>query len=245
MPPPPTHPHHPPPTIILAAAAAKEAEAVAAAWPTIAVNLRDWTLAPMDDRFALLRTGVGKVNAAVAVAQVQGAQVVINLGICGALPDESGGFALNIGDVVVASTSVYGDEGLVTPDGFIPISAMGFAPGGGAFDGCAVNGDTRWIERVMGVVGASAHSGVIATVSTCSGTTIHAKEIAHRTGAIAEAMEGAAIGHALARLHGPKISFIEVRVVSNTTGDRKRQVWDLPLALDRLRDLSGKLRAGL
>ncbi len=49
-------------------------------------------------------------------------------------------------------------------------------------------------------------------------------------------MEGAAVVHAARRLHAPAI---EIRVVSNTTGDRERQRWDLPAAL---RELSAAMR---
>ena len=48
-------------------------------------------------------------------------------------------------------------------------------------------------------------------------------------------MEGAAVVHAARRLHLPAI---ELRTISNTTGDRDRQHWDLPGALDAMaRDL--------
>ena len=65
-----------------------------------------------------------------------------------------------------------------------------------------------------------------------------------RTGAIAEGMEGAAIGHALARCtgRGTKPEFLEIRVVSNTTGDRGRQVWDIKGALATLTRVAAALR---
>ena len=77
----------------------------------------------------------------------------------------------------------------------------------------------------------AATKGSIATVATCSGTDEGALEIARRTGGIAEAMEGAAVLHA-ARALGA--SGIEVRVISNNTGERSAQVWDLSRAFDRL-----------
>jgi futalosine hydrolase len=60
-----------------------------------------------------------------------------------------------------------------------------------------------------------------------------------RTGAVAEAMEGAAVALVAHRL---RIPMAEVRVVSNTTGSRPRQVWDLKGALARLSDLAAALR---
>jgi hypothetical protein len=51
-------------------------------------------------------------------------------------------------------------------------------------------------------------------------------------------MEGYACGLAARRID-PDARFAEVRVVSNTTGDRAAQRWDLDAALGRLRALLG------
>jgi futalosine hydrolase len=53
-------------------------------------------------------------------------------------------------------------------------------------------------------------------------------------------MEGAAVALAAVRLG---LAFGELRVISNTTGDRARQQWDLKGALARLTDVIGRLRA--
>jgi len=97
----------------------------------------------------------------------------------------------------------------------------------GDFDGNSVPVDESMLERLSGDFGI----GPIATVATCSGTDAAAAEVARRTGALAEAMEGAAVVHAARRLHVPAI---ELRSISNTTGDRARQQWDLALALRSL-----------
>ena len=55
--------------------------------------------------------------------------------------------------------------------------------------------------------------------------------IADRTGCLCEAMEGAAVVHA-ARIAG--LPAIEIRAISNTTGNRDAQQWDLELALTNL-----------
>lgn len=73
--------------------------------------------------------------------------------------------------------------------------------------------------------------GRIATVSTCAGTDGRAATVARRTGAIAEAMEGAAVAQVASRLG---VTFSEVRVISNTTGDRGHQRWDMRGALEAL-----------
>ena len=61
----------------------------------------------------------------------------------------------------------------------------------------------------------STSSGPTATGAQCSGTEAAAREIVRRTGAVAEAMEGAAVVHAARRLG---TAGIELRVISNTTG---------------------------
>jgi futalosine hydrolase len=65
-----------------------------------------------------------------------------------------------------------------------------------------------------------------------------------RTGAVAEAMEGAAVVHAALRAGVPGL---EVRAISNTTGDRPTQRWDMPAAfaaLGRAGDAIASLAAG-
>ncbi len=169
--------------------------------------------------------GIGRVNAAAATTEAllrdRPFDAVLNAGVAGALP----GSALKIGDTVVASRCVYAEEGMITPAGFAGMSRMGFSLGD--FEGNAVPVD----ERLLSMVSPHFRTGPIATVATCSGTDAAAAEIARRCGALAEAMEGAAVVHAARRLGVPAI---ELRTISNTTGDRDRQVWDLRRGLDSL-----------
>lgn len=182
---------------------------------------------PVNDHFDLVLTGVGKVNAAAGVLSVIDTSchsAVLSVGVAGSLP----GSGLEIGQVVAATASVYADEGLETDGGFQTLSQLGFPPG--PFSGESIPADPQllpWLKQVADA------SGPIATVSTCSGTDARAAAVRARTGAIAEAMEGAAIGHALARRH-PGLPFGELRAISNRTGRRDAQGWNLNLALARL-----------
>lgn len=189
-----------------------------------------WPIRPLCSGFDLLETGIGKVNAAAAVATAFAAtrfDAAINLGVCGALPGGPA-FAAALGEVVLASASVYADEGLATESGFQTTAEMGFPLGPFGGEGVATS------EPLRSLLAPHADQvGAIATVSTCSGTDSLARMVAARTGAIAEAMEGAAVGHALSRI-APRCAFAEIRVVSNTTGDRAKQRWDLRGALERL-----------
>jgi futalosine hydrolase len=129
---------------------------------------------------------------------------------------------------VAASRCVYAEEGMVTPQGFAPIDAMGFELADFC-EGNAVPCDPALLDRLAALFVV----GPIATVATCSGTDAAAREVAARTHAVAEAMEGAAVVHAARRLGVPGG---ELRAISNTTGDRDRQRWDLPRALGALGD---------
>jgi futalosine hydrolase len=170
-------------------------------------------------------SGIGRTNAAVAVTRtvlsMEHCCCVLNVGVGGSLP----GGSLSIGDVVYGTSAIYAEEGLCTPDGFIDIAGMGLSLG--LDHGNAIVPDAACVAAASTV-----SAGVpIATVATCSGSDAQAKAIARRTNAAVEAMEGAAVLHAARLLNVPAL---EVRAISNTTGDRDTQVWDLPAAFASL-----------
>ncbi len=220
-------------TLVVVAAPA-EAAAVCLAFGRPALTL-PWSLIELEGGFDLVLSGVGKSNAAGATARFAAPgrhRRVISAGIAGALP----GSSLAIGAVVAADACVYSDEGIETPDGFLDCGQMGFPLGDFPGRAVPVGDDVRdWLAGVADRV------GPIATVSTCSGTDALARQVVERTGAIAEAMEGAAVVQVARRL---EISGGELRVVSNTTGDRGRQVWNIRGALDRFSAVFGRLAAG-
>lgn len=192
-----------------------------------------WRIIPLGAA-DLLITGVGKANAAAALARVlDTTRLVINVGIAGALPTPAGVPAVPLAQVVAATRSVYADEGVQTPDRFISMHELGFAPGAFAETGVTPPPD------VLASIAPLVHTtGAIATVSTCSGTDNLARDVARRTGAIAEAMEGAALAQVAHRLGA---SFVEIRAISNTTGDRARQQWVIRPALQALGLVLGRL----
>ncbi len=198
----------------------------------------EWRIIEIGSRLELVVSGVGKAAAAGATARfAEPARhaAVISLGVAGALP----GSGLGIGDVVLAERSVFADEGFATPEGFTDIASAGFPPGPeGGIGALADEG----LNDLLGPLADA--SGAVATVSTCSGTDALADEVARRTGAIAEAMEGGAVGvtaQRIGRQTGASLWFSELRVISNTTGDRDRQEWDLRGASRVLGDLAARL----
>ncbi len=224
---------------LLVAAARLEADAILGA---LGIKpdppLAEWTVSRLDDRLDLLLTGIGKANAAGATADAitgRSYACVVNLGVCGSLPRLSEP-PLPPGAVIVATESVFADEGVETPSGFEDVASMGFGPLTGApGDGLRLPGSRALRDAIHPLAEVAAP---IATVSMCSGTDALAGAIADRSGAVAEAMEGAAIALVCARRQTP---FIELRVVSNTTGDRARQQWNIRAALERLGGVAARL----
>lgn len=220
--------------ILLAVAAPIELEAIASGFGVEAgPDVSKWTVLSLAIGFEAVLTGVGKANAAGGVARVLDParhSGVISLGIGGALP---GGPPL--GSLVLGERSDFADEGVESPDGFQDCRAMGFPLMAGDRD--SIEPDQGWVaawrERADLIA-------PIATVSTCSGTDELARRVRDRTGALVEAMEGAGVGLA-ARAIDPGMPFAELRVISNTTGDRAGQRWDLAGALEALTGVLGRL----
>ena len=173
--------------------------------------------------------GIGRTNAAAATAEAlaearaTGAPfaAVISTGIAGALP----GSNLAIGTVIVADACVYAEEGIALPEGQGDMRVLGFPLGDFEGNRVPVDGALLVAFRALGPACA------IATVATCSGTDAAALSVRTRTGAMAEAMEGAAVVHAARRVGVPAI---EIRSISNTTGDRATQRWDIAAAFAAL-----------
>ncbi len=208
--------------VLFVTAAPKEAASVASAFgkpppdPWHRIELAGWA--------DLVATGVGKSNAAGATARHLDParhRYVLNVGIAGVLP----GSNLRLLETVAGVRSVFADEGILIPEGYSSMSMRGFPPLS-PLEGDGVTSDSQLLTT-LGVPPVQA----IATVSTCSGTDALAREIVSRTGAEVEAMEGAAVGLVAKRLG---VGFGEVRVISNTTGDRGAQRWDLAGALAAL-----------
>ncbi|MGD9690596.1 MAG: futalosine hydrolase [Phycisphaerales bacterium] len=220
--------------VLLAVAAPGEARAILTAMRArteLAEHV--WRLHSLGPQLDMVVTGVGKAQAAGGVARVLDRArhgLVISAGVGGALP-LGGSEHLEIGVAVAATRSVFADEGVLSPSGFVNMADRGFAPG--PWTGSGVDIEP---EVLAGIQPGCDVAGAVATVSTCSGTDDLAREVVRRTGAIAEAMEGAAVAVAASRAG---VRFAEVRVISNRTGENPG--WELPRALIRL----GEVVAGM
>lgn len=185
------------------------------------------------DNTLVVAGGIGRTNAAMtttrALLQAGPFDAVVSMGVAGALP----GSNLELGACVLGTRAHYVEEGLVCETGFGGMDALGFSLGPFAGNDVEANPELLAALEPLGV------PGPIATVATCSGTNEAAASVAKRSAAIAEAMEGAAVLHVAAAFGIPAI---ELRTISNTTGDRSQQRWDIEMALDALADCAAKLR---
>ncbi|MEU2573036.1 futalosine hydrolase [Streptomyces anulatus] len=184
--------------------------------------------------FDVLAGGAGPAAAAAATAFALASAstpasapygLVVSAGIGGAFTPLT-----PLGSLVVASDIVAADLGADTPDGFLPVTALGF-------------GRDRFapppalVRKVTAAAGAA--SGPVLTVSTVTGTAERAGALlAAHPGALAEAMEGFGVAEAAARAEVP---VLELRAVSNAVGPRDRDAWRIGDALAALTEAFGKI----
>ncbi|WP_329157957.1 futalosine hydrolase [Streptomyces anulatus] len=183
--------------------------------------------------FDVLAGGAGPAAAAAATAFALASAstptsapygLVVSAGIGGAFTPLT-----PLGSLVVASDIVAADLGADTPDGFLPVTALGF-------------GRDRFapppalVRKVAAASGAA--PGPVLTVSTVTGTAERAGALlAAHPGALAEAMEGFGVAEAAARAEVP---VLELRAVSNAVGPRDRDAWRIGDALAALTEAFGK-----
>ena len=186
----------------------------------IAGNLWGW-------RCTLLHTGIGTVNAAHALTcqlEQQLPDLVIQFGIGGAYVPTG----LPIRSVVLATEEVYGDVGVVTPEGWKPVDEIGIPLVHGdppRFNRFPL--DPQLVATAAGICGV--RSGTFVTVSQCSGVQTVGDALHSRFNALCESMEGAAAAHICTLYDVP---FLEVRGISNLVEDRQPARWDIPGAAD-------------
>ncbi len=180
----------------------------------------------------LLHTGPGKANAAAALAALlenNRPEAVLLFGCGGAYP----GSGLEIGDLALATQEIFGDEGVLTHEGFADLEQMNLAHlrhcGRTYFNHFCLDGDlqkktTPLLEHHAALRNRRLVAGPFVTVSCCTGTQAAGVEIARRTGGVCENMEGAAAALVCTRYRVP---LLEIRGISNLAAERDRPRWDL------------------
>jgi futalosine hydrolase len=194
---------------------------------------RIWEGAFGTSRVILSVTGMGKVNTAAGLTSLIehfGPRLVINTGCAGAYQ----GSGLAVGDLAVATAEIYGDEGVLTPEGWHTLEVIGIPAverKGNRYSNefpLSMEAAERAV-LLAARLGLPLKRGKFVTVSTCSGTANRGAELFKRFGGLCETMEGAAAAH-VALLY--EVDCLEVRGVSNMVEDRDLSHWDIPLAVE-------------
>ncbi|MFZ3208573.1 MAG: futalosine hydrolase [Geobacteraceae bacterium] len=179
-------------------------------------------------------TGIGKVNAAASISALLARYkpgLLINTGCAGAYMVSG----LAVGDLAMASAEIFGDEGVLTPEGWEPFNLMDIPllelNGKRYFNMFPLSPQAaEKAVRLSESVGQPLMAGRFVTVSTCSGTSARGEELGRRFGAICENMEGAAAAQ-VALMYG--VECLEIRGVSNLVEDRDLSRWNIRLAVER------------
>jgi len=184
--------------------------------------------------FVYLETGIGKVNAALALAAFAARnpmEKALLFGIAGAYP----GSGLSLGEAVLVGEEVEADLGL--KEGLAPLGFPALELGGRRFYNRFPldPGLTRALAQRLGlrvVVGL--------TRDLVSETPEEAQALAGRWGAALENMEGAAFARACLALG---VRGAELRAISNPAGVREKARWRTKEALSALARAVGRLLA--
>ena len=139
-----------------------------------------------------------------------------------------------MGDLALASDEIFGDEGVVTPTGWLDLGQMELP--------LLTKGERSWYNsiplarheaqkamKLAGNHGLRLVRGRFVTVSSCSGTKGRGQELARRYQAVCENMEGAAIALTALRY---SIPCLEIRGISNLVEDRDMSRWDIGRAVE-------------
>jgi futalosine hydrolase len=174
-------------------------------------------------------TGIGAVNTAHALtkhlAGNQAPSLVVQTGVAGAFVPAD----VPVGAVLLADTEIYGDLGVLTPQGWFPMEEIGIPLVEASLSQPARFNyfplDPRLVDRAEAAAGNLVErTGKFLTVSQVTGVRAVGDMLYKRFGALCESMEGAAAAHVCA-MHG--VPFLEVRGVSNLVEDRDRGKWRL------------------
>lgn len=178
-------------------------------------------------------SGIGTSNASAATALVShffAPDLIISTGCGGAYP----GSGLEIGDIALATSEVFADEGVLTPEGWQSLEHIGIPSlernGRRYFNEIPLSPHAlaAAVEFSRQPGCAPIATGRFLTVATCSGTNARGMELTARFGGICENMEGAAVALMAAR-HG--IACLEIRGISNHVEDRDPSRWNIEQAV--------------
>ncbi|MDX2480983.1 MAG: futalosine hydrolase [Desulfuromusa sp.] len=168
--------------------------------------------------------GIGQVNMTMQLTRLLSEYTPLAVLLCGcggSYPDSG----LQVGQLALAAKEIFGDLGVATADNFIPLDQLNLpqtpqlAPI--IQQSFTLNSDLlKWAQEIFPTV----VCGSFVTVNGCSGYPRLSTELQQRTGGICENMEGAAVARVCAEFEVP---LLELRGISNPTGTRDPQQWDI------------------
>lgn len=191
------------------------------------VQLGSWQLfsgSLCDQELLLAHSGVGQNAMAIRLTRLlenYSPSAVLLCGCGGSYP----GSGLQNGDLALASEEICGDLGVATEDRFIPLEQLNIPQ---QPELMLINqqrhplqsGLTDWAQQVL----PEARFGPFVSINCCSGHALLSDELHQRTGGICENMEGAAAAQVCTEYQLP---LLELRGISNPTGTRDPQQWDI------------------
>lgn len=177
----------------------------------------------------LLLTGIGPTSTAINLTRFlerETPQAVVMIGCGGSYPNSG----LRVGDLALATEEIFGDLGVMTDQRFLPLDQLEIPLTPPPVQRISLENDlmqavAALLRTALADQPNRLRCGPLVTVSTCSGQPRLSRELEARTGGICENMEGAAAAQACALYRLP---FLELRGISNPTGTRDPEQWDLP-----------------
>jgi futalosine hydrolase len=147
---------------------------------------------------------------------------VINTGIAGSLSDH-----IRIGNVVSISEEEFGDLGVEKENEFLTLFESGFLQSNEfPFENRMLKADGQhfagFLPKVKGV-----------TTNISHGRESSITELKNRSSAKVVSMEGAAVFY-VCRMFG--VPCLQIRAISNMVVPRSQSKWDIPLALENLKN---------
>jgi futalosine hydrolase len=191
-------------------------------------NLMTYRLKDID--FDLLIAGIGTTSTTFHLTTTllnHSYGLVINTGIAGSLTEH-----LKIGDVVSVVEEEFADLGIEKENEFLTLFESGFMqPDEFPFENRRLKADGKEIAGFLPRV-----KGITSNISHGRETSIH--ELKDRFSASVESMEGAAVFYVCRWLGLP---CIQIRAISNHVTPRSLSKWDIPLALENLKNILMKV----
>ena len=175
---------------------------------------------------SLLITGIGSVATSWSMMKWLSANevpdIALNIGIAGSYMDN-----IVIGDVVVPVSDCFADAGIETEDGFIPLSESSLADP--FLEKGRIIADNEYVSMLVKML--KPVKGI--TVNTVTGRSATIEKMLKKYNPGIETMEGATFFYIC---HRERIPFVALRSVSNRVETGSRKKWDIPQAINSLKE---------